>query len=300
MIVNDTLTDASFHLIEQVANTTLGTNVTAGSFTVTPPSMNAIYLGAMLIVDTGVAQEIVTTTVVTATTFTATFVNAHASTAPLFAATFPSGQTTHPLWTQQEMINYTADIQLDFLLKTRPIYEVVTQAIDAGVRFYTQPSNTIRIERIAVNGNELYNTAQETIDLLNASGTTLANVPRYWFQDEQPGNYMYGYKEVPQVNNTAELWYSEASSSTLVLTSTLLVPDYLSQYIKYGVLARAFQKDGEYRDPQRAEYFEKRYDLGVQLTIRLLEGMGTMLGQVQQRTPSSFSPMAVPQQATGQ
>jgi len=58
-------------------NTTLGTTIAAGSQTVTPASMIGIYKG--LVLSIGGTSENVTVTAVTATTFTATFANAHSA-----------------------------------------------------------------------------------------------------------------------------------------------------------------------------------------------------------------------------
>ncbi len=58
-------------------NTTLGTTIVAGSQTVTPVSMSGIYAGRTLSI--GGTSESVLVTAVTATTFTATFLNAHSS-----------------------------------------------------------------------------------------------------------------------------------------------------------------------------------------------------------------------------
>lgn len=62
-------------------STTLGTTITAGLRTVTPGSMNGIYYGRYLTV--GGTSETVIVTDISPTTFTATFVNNHASTDPV-------------------------------------------------------------------------------------------------------------------------------------------------------------------------------------------------------------------------
>lgn len=63
-------------------NTTLGTAVSgAGAATITPPSMNGIYPGRRLII--GGPTEEIRVTSITATTFTATFAGAHASSATM-------------------------------------------------------------------------------------------------------------------------------------------------------------------------------------------------------------------------
>jgi hypothetical protein len=57
-------------------STTLGTSILAGTRTVSPPSMNNIYIGQKLAIG-GTVSELVTVTSLTASTFTATFANGH-------------------------------------------------------------------------------------------------------------------------------------------------------------------------------------------------------------------------------
>jgi len=62
-------------------NTTTTTTISAGSQAVTPASMTGIYLGQRLFIDSGsTPSESVVVTAVTASTFTATFVNAYSGT----------------------------------------------------------------------------------------------------------------------------------------------------------------------------------------------------------------------------
>lgn len=66
-----------------VVNTTIGSNITAGTRTVTPAAMTNIYVGQKLVIDgSGVGDlgEIVEVTAVTATTFTAAFAMNHTTT----------------------------------------------------------------------------------------------------------------------------------------------------------------------------------------------------------------------------
>jgi len=68
-------------------NTTLGTNIAAGTRTVTPGSMTNIYVGQSLQIDQGSATvgESVTVTAITSTTFTAVFAFAHVTTSTVNA-----------------------------------------------------------------------------------------------------------------------------------------------------------------------------------------------------------------------
>lgn len=58
-------------------NTTVAANSAAGSVAVTPASMVGIVAGMSLVIDQGAQQETVVVASITATTFTAPFVNAH-------------------------------------------------------------------------------------------------------------------------------------------------------------------------------------------------------------------------------
>ena len=149
LIANDVLDWVSRTLIEPVVKTTLGTAVVPGAATVTPGSMAGIYTGAMLLVGSGASLEVITVGATTATTFTTTFANSHAGTDALFGATFPSGETPMFLYTQAEMLSYLVAAQQDFLLRTRLIVTVSLLPYTQSVRFYTQPAQTIRLERIA-------------------------------------------------------------------------------------------------------------------------------------------------------
>lgn len=68
-------------------NTTLGTNIAAGTRTVTPASMSRIYVGQRLFIDQGsvTIAESVIVTAITSTTFTAVFAFAHITTSTVNA-----------------------------------------------------------------------------------------------------------------------------------------------------------------------------------------------------------------------
>lgn len=303
---NDIATDVSYALIEVIVSTTLGTAVTPGIATVTPPSMSGIYVGALLIVDTGAAQEVATVMATTATTFTATFFNVHASTAPVFGATFPSGQTDAPLFTQQEIISYINDAQSDFLRDVRPLYKMVMGVpTNTGQRYYPQPIDCIRLERIAINPQptsynsvtmDLYETSQSSLDLSDPYWQGTQGLPQQWFRD-QINNAQYGVVPLPSAGYMAELWYSQNILNTgATLTTLLLVPDVFEHYVKYSTLAKCWTKDGETRDPMRADYCARRCKFITMLAIKFMTGAGIDMPTGTRGDPD-FSPMPVSQGA---
>ena len=302
MIADNILQNVSYHLVETYVNTTLEAPVAPGFQTATPGSMNGIYAGAQLIVGSGPTQEIVTVFIINATTFEAAFVNSHDPGEAVFGATFPSGQLSDtapfPLFTQVEMLGYLADVQNEFLLKVRPIYFVNQQPITTGTRFYTQPADCIRIEHISVESVALRNTTQDDLDLDNPGWPSQSGPVAYWFQDAI-NNQMYGFKFTPAVNDAAELWYSQRAAQTLALTDTLLVPDVFAGALKFGVLARCFAKDGEQRDPYRADFCDKMFKFWLALAIKFMKGVDANMAGAgdQQGIPSAqdFSPFQTPQ-----
>jgi hypothetical protein len=259
-------------LVEWFVNTTLGTTIVAGIQTVAPPSMRGIYQGAMVIVGTGADIEQVTVSSVTASTFTADFLSAHPSTDPVTGATFSSGQPTTPLWTQQEMLSYLVDVQNDFLSAVRPVYKIATQTLSVGVAAYPNPSDAIRVERISVNGTELWDCTQTDIDWQGGYSSRAGQGPFYWYQDKV-GPFNFAVDPIPQSGFPARIFYSQLGSTSLGLLSTLTAPDIFWHILKYGVLANAFSKDGEQRDLMRSAYCQQRFDFGCLISAKFLEGL---------------------------
>lgn len=76
----------------------------------------------------------------------------------------------------------------------------------------------------------------------------------------------------PADNGTLSILYV-ASPATLTNSDVeLTVPDIFSWAIEYGIMADLLGSDGEGFDPQRAEYCEMRYGMGVELCRLLLRG----------------------------
>jgi hypothetical protein len=280
----DVLQGVSFSLVEPFVSFTTGV-ISAGVHTITPPSMTGIYVGAQLVVGNQAPgssnQEVITVTAITATTFTATFVFNHISDAFFFGATFPSGQPDHPLFTQAEMLQYLVDAQKDFLLRTGCVVSVSptsgpgTISTAPGVRYYTQPSQAIRVERISISGKELRDTSQRSLDLFDpnwAADVQQGNTLSKWFQDES-NTAMVGLYPMPQVGMPIEFWYTDRGPDSLVMISLLTVPDIFWQSLKYRVLFRAFSKDGEQRDPRRARVCDEWYKLNAYMAQKFMKGV---------------------------
>lgn len=301
LVANDILTWCSQTLVEPNVNTTLGTSVSPGIQTVTPPSMMAIYVGAKVIVDTGPFQEVVTVTGVnnavgtsTPVSFTASFANSHSGTAALVGATFPSGQPPMFLFNQTEALNYLLNAQQDYLLRVRLLITVTTMTYSQSVRFYTQPATTIRLERIArQNGNDpttsqptyidLFNTSAADLDMIVQNWTLDTGDPSNWFQDSV-NESTFGVYPLPVPGGTFEVWFADSGSTSLVLNSTLSIPDIFTPGLKYKVLQMAFSKDGEQRDAQRAKFCEEMYKMWVMMGVKFIRGEAASMEENEKRS----------------
>lgn len=274
-IANDVLNEISYVLVEPVVSTTLGTVVTAGTHTVTPGSMLSIFAGAQLIVGTGVTEEVITVTAVTTTTFTATFANAHAASDAVIGATFPVGEDNNPFFGQNEILTYLSNAQNDYLTACPVILGVTTQNFAPAQRIQNVPPDAIQIERVAVTGSALWEQGQVSTDWLSPTWQQATpGHPQTWFEDRV--NFMtYGVQPVPLNAFTAELLYAQRDSALLALNEGFLLPDPFLTYLKYAVLAQCFGKDGEMRDPGRAQYCQQRASLGVQIGRKVYENAKT-------------------------
>jgi hypothetical protein len=133
--------EMSFHLVEPIIYSSLTAAVSApGSTAVTVGSLgipiNALYVGAQLIVDWGtVNQEIVTVTNVnqSASAFTAVFTFAHAIGATVIGATFPvQASSGDYFFSQSEILSYIARAQNEYLAEVPCILQLNTQFAQFG------------------------------------------------------------------------------------------------------------------------------------------------------------------------
>jgi len=164
-------------------------------------------------------------------------------------------------------------VQNDFLLQVQPVYSYSgSVTIEEGDRIYPAPSDAIRVERISIEGDQLFDVSEDDLDTEDADWPTYPGTPTAWYQNKI-GPQNIGFKPLPQIGASAEVWYSQRASTAVLLSDNLFVPDVFWPAVKNGILARAFQKDGEQRDQTRSLYYQRRYQLWVQISKRLMMGV---------------------------
>ena len=116
-------------------------------------STYAMYPGADIVVGWKTANVEVATvlTVVDSTHFTATLANAHSPGDIIIGATFPTQQTTDPIYTQSEMLQYLSRAQNEFLTAVPCYYQRFFQNVNAGILYQATPPTAVLIDRIAAS-----------------------------------------------------------------------------------------------------------------------------------------------------
>jgi hypothetical protein len=195
------------------------------------------------------------------------------------------------LITQDEVVGIISEVMLDFLRQTGLILEIFTQQIVSGTSRYLYPDFFTDIYYVFVDGKII-----EPVDLNSEymAHPMHAGATRAWHQDGLPLNTIE-LIPAPNFNGTAitpNFAGPPAGSTGTFLPGTRnltivgsrlasqeywnigdtldTIPDSLTPYIVYGVLARIFAIDGETRDDIRAPFVEGRYAEGVALATSLL------------------------------
>lgn len=161
----DIMAEIGLRLLEPIFNQILASPVGPGTdltITLNPssplPATQWLYPGALIVVGWHASDaEVVEVIDVTGDdTFTGTLVNAHAEGESVFGATFPTQQTTDPVWTQAEIIGYIAQAQNEFLTKVPLIFGFTeNQVINAGQIYQTMPNTAVELERVAVETGQV-------------------------------------------------------------------------------------------------------------------------------------------------
>jgi hypothetical protein len=184
--------EVSFHLLEPYLYTTTSSAVVApGSATINVPTLgypvNACYVGAQLIIDTGLSQEIITVSAFSPTatppTITATFALPHASGIPLIGVTFPTQAASgDPFFTQTEILSYIARAQNQFLADVPLIFALNSQNVTVGQVLQPLVCDSIEIHRIASSSP---NIALASLSRLNGVVTATSLSPHGLIPNEK-------------------------------------------------------------------------------------------------------------------
>jgi hypothetical protein len=274
LTANDILTDVSYRLIEPVVKTVFWDDIMSGSRTILTADPS-IYVGAQLLCGVmGLSAEVVTVTAVNpGVSFTATFQNNHQGNEPIVGATFPVQQAAgDQFFTQLEMLTYLSDTCNDFLVACPLVYNIST-AVTFGPtqQIAALPDDCMTPARVAVAQYPLRETSQSNLDGYDYRWNSAAlATPQSYYRDK------IGVQKLgiwPRQANTVptEIVYTQRGAELMGLGDGFLMPDMYLGIVKYGVLARAYSKDGAQQSPGMAKFWGLKYETGVKLAKVILD-----------------------------
>jgi hypothetical protein len=275
---NDLLVEISLHLVEDIVNTTLTANVPSGVETITVGSTIGMYAGASVVIANSDGSDpdilVITAFNPTAGTITANFPATYAAGSTLLGGTFPTQQPTDPLFTQPEILTYLAQAQNEFLTRVPLIFNMSYQLTYLDQEYQALPGNAVELERISINGVRLYENSQSELSMAdpNWANNTSQPTPTSWFEDRS-GFYGWGLAPIPQAQFSCFLLTSIRGGESLGLLDLFLVPDIMIHFVKYGALSYIWEKDGEQQSPTLARLAKKRFESGVAIASRFLDGI---------------------------
>lgn len=189
-------------------------------------------------------------------------------------ATFSNG-----IWSLTEVVAYFNQRQYRFLVETKCIAAFQTLGWVAGVPQQALPTDWIATIEAAWHdlATNLWTPLPRTdffeMDhLTGPTGAVTVGFPQGFREADTVDTLSIGITPAPQAAGEVSLIYV-ALSDLLDGSGVLLgIPDDWVPYLKYGVLADMFSKEGRGRDLLRARYCEQRYQEGIVLAQVLLEG----------------------------
>lgn len=155
--VGSLMFEIGLHLLEPFISTTLSAPVASGVSSATVASLgypvNAVYPGALIIVDAGNPNEEIVTVISvnpSGSAFTASFIYAHLAGVTVLASTFPTQALAgDPFFTQQEILGYIARAQHEFLMQVPHIFALNQQTVLFGQIYQSLVCDAIEMHRVA-------------------------------------------------------------------------------------------------------------------------------------------------------
>jgi hypothetical protein len=183
------------------------------------------------------------------------------------------GGATWSLWTEAEVLGYLNQRIVRFLMETGLIQVRTTRAVANGISEVSLPTDKIDLRRVAWDtGSSISSlTRIDTIALdYGTVGWQSGTGTPYAYVEEPLDPLTIQLVSTPSASGTVDLIYVQAPSAIGSTCVPIPLPSFLTPYVKYGVMADMFMKQGEANDPERAEYCESRFKEGVEASRSFL------------------------------
>ena len=183
------------------------------------------------------------------------------------------------LWSIDEVINILNDKVNRFVSEVKHTLSIGSMATSVGVATYdlntidTAMVDIFRVAWLTTFGisYELQRSDQFPEDMLNTEWYTTPATPLTYTVANIP-NMQIDIMPPPITAGSLNVIYSSIGSALSNTGVTVPIIDDLTPYIKWGVLADMFNKDGPAHDAQRAAYCEVRFNEGIAMAKMLSGG----------------------------
>lgn len=155
----------------------------------------------------------------------------------------------------------------DFLQKTGVIKNTYDIRILSGTSSYTVAEDASDVQEAFVDKKYLQPSSEFYLDMANRTWGSDTGAPERWHRDQlsdrtievTPTPNFSGAVLPDETRNLKLIATQIPTQSSLALVDNIpLMPDTMAAYLKFGVLEKIFNQDGEARDIQRARYCNAR------------------------------------------
>jgi len=188
-------------------------------------------------------------------------------------ATWPSG-----LWTAAEVLGYLNQRQNRFLKESAIVVARANVLFATTVAVGALPTDWIATIRVTWRDDltgaysVMYPGSKQTADWGYAAWGQATGQPLLWSDSDDPPPVLR-VLPAPLLAGRAELVYVATALPCTGAGINLTVPDAFTPYLRYGVLADMYGKQGRAFDASRAGYAEGRFAEGVELARRLVNAL---------------------------
>lgn len=171
---------------------------------------------------------------------------------------------TWSLWTQTEVLGFFNQRLALFLVETGMILNRTTIAVSAGATSIDLSQDLLEIKRVGWNNTGLVRIDPWALDSGVVGWQSSSGVP-YAYVEEPLDPLTMKLIPTPSVNGTVDLIYIQVPTAVTSACLPLPFPDFVTPYIKYGVMADMLAKEGEANDPERSAYCQSRFAEGIEM-----------------------------------
>jgi hypothetical protein len=171
-------------------------------------------------------------------------------------------------WNSTEVSTWLNEAQADFAIRTLSVREAKLITLTAGTALYELPPNTIRILRVTHDKKPLHQENEPRLDRLEPTWETAT--------PSTPKAYLYGLdgadkvKFYPAPDAAAAVKVLNVSVALIPAdlsgdTDISKIPDEYHHALVLYALSRAFLKEGDTRNPEKASIFWQQYEDQIDL-----------------------------------